>query len=98
TPISTLSLHDALPISLHLRYGPVPLQPAELKSAVRRVKAPQLPGFVTQIHAYVVDGRGRRLASDRVMLHHAVFRRLIPPRYDRRSEEHTSELQSLAYL
>ena len=69
--------------TLHLRYGPVPLQPAELKSAVRRVKAPQLPGFVTQIHAFVVDGRGRRLASDRVMLHHAVFRRLIPARYDR---------------
>jgi hypothetical protein len=69
--------------TLHLRYGPIPLQPAELKSAVRRVEAPQLAGFVTKIHAYVVDGGGRRLAEDRVMLHHAVFRRLIPPRYDR---------------
>jgi Stress up-regulated Nod 19 len=69
--------------TVHLRYGPIPLQPAELKSAVRRVKTPHLNGFVTKIHAYVVDGRGRRLASDRVMLHHAVFRRLIRPRYDR---------------
>jgi Stress up-regulated Nod 19 len=69
--------------TLHLRYGPVALQPAELKSAAPRVHTPQLHGFVTQMHAYVVDDRGRRLPSERVMLHHAVFRRLIAPRYDR---------------
>jgi Stress up-regulated Nod 19 len=69
--------------TLHLRYGPIPLQPAELKSAAPRVRTPQLRGFVTQIHAYVVDDRGHRLASNRVMLHHGVFRRLIASRYDR---------------
>jgi hypothetical protein len=69
--------------TVHLRYGPISLQPAELKSAVRRAKSPHMSGFVTKMHAYVVDVRGRRLASNRVMLHHAVFRRLIPPRPDR---------------
>jgi hypothetical protein len=69
--------------TLHLRYGPVLLRPAELKSAAPRVHTPQLGGFVTRMHAYVVDHRGRRLPAERVMLHHAVFRRLIPPRYDR---------------
>jgi hypothetical protein len=69
--------------TLHLRYGPVALQPAELKSSVSRIRTPQLNGFITRIHAYVVDGRGHRLASDQVMLHHAVFRRLMPARFDR---------------
>jgi hypothetical protein len=69
--------------TLHLRYGPVALHPAELKSAAPRVRTPQRGGFVTSMHAYVVDARGRRLPSERVMLHHAVFRRLIPPRLDR---------------
>jgi hypothetical protein len=69
--------------TLHLRYGPIALQPAELKSAAPRVRTPQLHGFVTRIHAYVVDGRGRRLPPTQVMLHHAVFRRLIKMRYDR---------------
>jgi Stress up-regulated Nod 19 len=69
--------------TLHLRYGPIGLQPAELKSAAPRVRTPQLHGSVTGIHAYVVDHRGNRLPSDQVMLHHAVFRRLIPARFDR---------------
>jgi hypothetical protein len=69
--------------TLHLRYGPIPLQPAELKSAAPRVRTPHLRGAVAAIHAYVVDDRGHRLPSDRVMLHHAVFRRLIPGRFDR---------------
>jgi Stress up-regulated Nod 19 len=69
--------------TLHLRYGPIVLHPAELKSAAPRVRTPQVHGFVTRMHAYVVDGRGHRLPSNRVMLHHGVFRRLIPTRYDR---------------
>lgn len=69
--------------TLHLRYGPIALQPAELRSAVPRVPAPGRQGFVTRIHAYVVDDGGHHLSSDQVMLHHAVFRRLITPHFDR---------------
>src|SRR3954454_21408152 len=69
--------------TLHLRYGPIVLQPAELKGTPARVRTPQVRGFVTQMHAYVVDQRGTRLPSERVMLHHAVFRRQIKTRYDR---------------
>ncbi len=69
--------------TLHIRYGPIVLEPAGLQSHVSRVKAPRVGGFITRMHAYAVDGRGRRLARDGVMLHHAVFRREITPRYDR---------------
>jgi hypothetical protein len=69
--------------TLHLSYGPIALQPAELKSAAPRVRTPQTGGFVTSMHAYVVDADGGRLEPEQVMLHHAVFRRLISPRYDR---------------
>jgi hypothetical protein len=69
--------------TLHLRYGPITLQPAELKAHNTRVPTPRVDGFITRMHAFVVDSRGRRLASDRVMLHHAVFRRDITPYYDR---------------
>lgn len=69
--------------TLHLRYGPVALEPAGLVAHNTRVRTPQVNGFVTRIHAYVVDARGRRLDSSQVMLHHAVFRRRITPKYDR---------------
>src|SRR6478752_4603567 len=69
--------------TLHLRYGPIKLQAAELQAHNTRVPPPRLNGFITRIHAFVVDGRGRRLASNRVMLHHAVFRRTIKPFWDR---------------
>jgi Stress up-regulated Nod 19 len=65
-----------------LRYGPVALAPGELEARVRSVKPPPLAGLITSIHAYVTDRRGHRLASTQVMLHHAVFGRVISPRYD----------------
>jgi hypothetical protein len=69
--------------TVHLRYGPVHLNPAELKFGLQRTPAPRLRGFITQMHAVVIDRRGRPLRSDRVMLHHAVFRRRIKPsQYD----------------
>jgi hypothetical protein len=68
--------------TLHLRYGPIALQPAELQAHNTRVPAPHVDGFITRIHAFVTDSRGHRLANDRVMLHHAVFRRDITPYYD----------------
>jgi hypothetical protein len=69
--------------NLQLRYGPVRLAPAEAKSGYRAVRPPRIAGLITRMHAFVVDRRGRRLPSTQVMLHHAVFRRLlIKPRYD----------------
>jgi hypothetical protein len=67
---------------LHLRYGPIDLQPAELEAHNSRVPAPRVKGFITRMHAYVVDERGRPLATNEVMLHHAVFRKDITPYYD----------------
>src|SRR5205823_6929212 len=67
TPISTLSLHDALPISP----GPRPPAPAEHSEANP-----------------VADFTGERLIPGQVDI----------DLFNERSEEHTSELQSLAYL
>jgi hypothetical protein len=58
------------------------MQPAELKAHNTRVPTPRVDGFITRMHAFVVDSRGRPLASNRVMLHHAVFRRNIKPFWD----------------
>src|SRR4051812_21792912 len=69
--------------TLHLRYGPIALEPAGLVAHNTRVRTPPIQGFVTHIHAYAADAKGRPLQSDRVMLHHAVFRRRITPKYDR---------------
>jgi hypothetical protein len=74
---------DAKVKNLRLRYGPIALEAAGIVFHNTRVRTPQVNGFVTRIHAYVVDNRGRRLDSGRVMLHHAVFRRRITPKYDR---------------
>lgn len=65
-----------------LRYGPVALAPAELEARVKRVKPPPLAGLITSMHAYVTDRAGHPLAGTQVMLHHAVFGRVISPRYD----------------
>jgi Stress up-regulated Nod 19 len=69
--------------TLHLRYGPITMRPAELIAHNTRVPAPRVDGFITRMHAFAVDAQGRALASDEVMLHHAVFRRDITPYYDR---------------
>jgi len=68
--------------TLHLRYGPIAMQPAELKAHNTRVPPPRVNGFITRMHAYVVDDRGRRLPTNELMLHHAVFRKYIAPFWD----------------
>src|SRR5436309_12578649 len=75
------SVAEAAPRTFHLRYGPVDLQPAEVKWSTRPVHAPAVSGLITRMHAFVTNSRGHRLASSQVMLHHAVFRRLIKPRW-----------------
>jgi plastocyanin len=39
----------------------------------RRIRTPQLDGFVTGMSVHVVDARGRRVPQQRVMLHHVLF-------------------------
>jgi hypothetical protein len=68
--------------TLHLRYGPISMQPAELKAHNTPVPPPRVNGFITRMHAYVVDERGRPLPSNELMLHHAVFRKYITPFWD----------------
>jgi hypothetical protein len=68
--------------TLHLRYGPISMQPAELKAHNTPVPPPGVNGFITRMHAYVVDERGRPLPSNELMLHHAVFRKYITPFWD----------------
>jgi hypothetical protein len=87
--VAIAALALALPAAAHareqtfnLRYGPVKLAPAEFKDGYRAVRPPPVAGMITRIHAFVVDRQGHRLASSRVMLHHAVFRRFIKPHYD----------------
>src|SRR2546425_1688622 len=83
TEIYTLSLHDALPISLHAARPPdrPRLTGPQLRDAlpVRHPVLPHHPGRQGDALPLPTRGGGR-------------------PRDPERSEEHTSELQSLAYL
>src|SRR3712207_7588099 len=72
TEIYTLSLHDALPISMPLSVG----EPA----------GPRLPDGAAG--GIVAGGQAER----------SIGREFAGLRWDRRSEEHTSELQSRQYL
>src|SRR5205823_12439530 len=89
-PIHTLSLHDALPISMPPRES----RPPEAIHFMLRFSVPEtrplrssrglattLPSFLRRLQLPVPLGTGSPAAA--------------PPA---RSEEHTSELQSLAYL
>src|SRR5205823_13131448 len=91
TPISTLSLHDALPI-FDIRRREVLTDGQRL----RRLGHAQRSGVV-------LEERGSApLLLDRLALRGArqspLGRRKVERVRDVRSEEHTSELQSLAYL
>src|SRR5205823_7150482 len=93
TAIYTLSLHDALPISpAHRRYpvaGPRPL--AELGGHGGDLGQDAPEGTEQLAAAHVLEAQ----AGEQVAHHHEA---LPLGEGERRSEEHTSELQSLAYL
>src|SRR5205823_13046328 len=81
--ISTLSLHDALPISA--------VEPVLLLAEVMRHSPHRVASEID-----VADVGGVAAHGDvRPRPHDEPLRTGVPPR---RSEEHTSELQSLAYL
>src|SRR5205823_14329951 len=94
TPISTLSLHDALPIYVCERRHPQrPRRDAAdlaYRGGDRRASAPELP-LCGARHDRAAPRAGVLGAAAR-----CAERGLRPTRA--RSEEHTSELQSLAYL
>src|SRR5205823_14156429 len=97
TEIYTLSLHDALPISGAVR----PDEAVDLsfphggREAVERLHAPEVPFQVAQL-----EERSAALRAPRRQHRVESGRRGTSGIGDaeERSEEHTSELQSLAYL
>jgi plastocyanin len=55
------------------RVGPVDLGGYATEQDIDRAPAPRRGGFVTSIHARLVDAQGRPMPQERVMLHHAFF-------------------------
>src|SRR5205823_11008293 len=92
--ISPLSLHDALPISLRTRGNH--LMP--MSTLVPRYTAEEVPTLPRRPSA--LRGHPGRAGRDAGPRHRPSARRARagPPAPGVRSEEHTSELQSLAYL
>src|SRR5205823_13744165 len=87
TPLCTLSLHDALPIFLR--------KPVELVLG----QAGRVPAQTLAQPEAARDDRTARARDDvRADLRHLPLAELRKAVVEGRSEEHTSELQSLAYL
>jgi plastocyanin len=59
--------------TLKLRFGPVSLSGYETGTGSNRTTAPRLDGYVTAMHAHLVDGNGKAIPQQRVMLHHVFF-------------------------
>jgi plastocyanin len=59
--------------TLTMRFGPVDMHGYETRSGGNRVPAPRIDGFITAMHAQLVDSRGRAVPQERVMLHHVFF-------------------------
>jgi plastocyanin len=59
--------------TLTMRFGPVKLNGYETGIGDDRVKAPRVDGFVTAMHAHLVDAKGRAIPQQSVMLHHVFF-------------------------
>jgi plastocyanin len=59
--------------TLTLRYGPVDMAGYETRTDTNNAAAPRLDGFITRMHAHLVDAAGRPVPQQRVMLHHVFF-------------------------
>src|SRR5205823_14532979 len=95
TELYTLSLHDALPISGSMTTTPATvfiLRPRPARKVAGGVHAAEFVETQAVLH----------LPPTRALVpigsHHDMSMPLSAPRAGSRSEEHTSELQSLAYL
>jgi plastocyanin len=64
---------DAATRTYNFRVGPVDLNGYATEQALQRAPGPKLGGFVTAMHARLVDAKGRPVPQERVMLHHVFF-------------------------
>ena len=55
------------------RYGPIEMGSFSTERPKVVVPAPQVDGYITEMHARLVDGRKRAVTIQQVMLHHVVF-------------------------
>ena len=55
------------------RLGPVDLRGYATEQDLQRTPTPRRDGFVTAMHARLVDSKGRPVPQERVMLHHVFF-------------------------
>jgi hypothetical protein len=60
-------------ITVVKRYGPVEMGSFGTERPKVIVPAPQVNGYITHMHARLVDGRKRAVTIQQVMLHHVVF-------------------------
>ena len=70
---------SAAPVVKTYRYGPVKLSAFTVKRGTALVPSPKIGGAITTMKARVVDGRGRSIPIQRVMLHHLLFKNLGRP-------------------
>jgi plastocyanin len=59
-----------------LRAGPFTIGRFDTRMLQLEVPTPRVKGYVTRLHAQLVDGRGRRVRIDEAMLHHMYLRNL----------------------
>lgn len=64
---------SAKPREVTLRYGPIGVDGYGTVIDTVRVPAPRVDGFITRMHARVVDGSGRQVPVRKIMLHHILF-------------------------
>ena len=56
-----------------MRFGPIAMNAYATETGGNRVQTPRVDGFITAMHAELVDSRGRVIPQERVMLHHVFF-------------------------
>ena len=64
---------DASTRTYNFRVGPVDLNGYATEQALEHAPSPRRGGFVTAMHARLVDAKGRPVPQERVMLHHVFF-------------------------
>src|SRR5918999_6437229 len=55
------------------RVGPVDMRGYATEQALQDARAPRMSGYLTAMHARIVDAAGRPVPQERVMLHHVFF-------------------------
>src|SRR4051794_27215710 len=71
--LAAASPADAQERTLVFRYGPIRLAPYEVRQETSFPRAPGVDGFITGMHARIVDANGEPIPVTRLMLHHVLF-------------------------